>query len=72
MRKVEVGTVIRHYNVEEFIVINLCRIESTLQTGVIFQSKNPSNATLWMRPLNELLEMVNHKSVKVSRYQIVE
>ena len=72
MRKVDDGTIIRQYNGEEFVVINLCRIESTLQTGVIFQSKNPSNVKLWMRPLNELFEMVNHKSVKVSRYQIVE
>jgi len=72
MRMVKAGDIIRHYNGDEFVVKDLCRIEATLQTGVIYQSTKMGFDTLWVRPLSEIFEIVTYNSEKVSRYQIVK
>ncbi len=66
------GTVLRHYKGGLYTVTGLCRIEATLETGVLYQPMQGSEQVTWMRPYPEFTDRVATPAGEVPRFTVVE
>jgi hypothetical protein len=66
------GTLLRHYKGGLYRVEGSCRIEATLQTGVLYRACQEDEAVLWLRPLPEFSDWVNTADGKVPRFAWVQ
>ncbi len=65
------GVTLRHYKGGLYRVVGLCRIEATLETGVLYQACQGDEAVLWMRPLPEFGDIVPTPEGPVARFTLV-
>lgn len=65
------GTILRHYKGGLYTVTGQCRIEATLQTGVLYQPQQGSEQVTWMRPFPEFTDRVATPQGEVPRFTVV-
>ena len=69
---IQPGTQLRHYKGGLYTVEGLCRIEATLETGVLYRpQQGDSQGVLWMRPLGEFSDMVLTQEGSVPRFSVI-
>ena len=67
------GTQLRHYKGGLYVIIGLCRIEATLETGVLYQpQQGDAKDIIWMRPIREFQDTVTTSDGVVPRFTVVE
>jgi len=69
--RIQPGMVLRHYKGGLYRVVGLCRIEATLETGVLYQALQGDEEVVWMRPLAEFDNPVVTKDGVVTRFAVV-
>jgi hypothetical protein len=62
------GTFLRHYKGGLYRVEGMCRIEATLQTGILYRACQGDETVLWLRPLPEFSDWVSTAEGKVPRF----
>lgn len=67
---IEPGVLLRHYKGGLYRVTGLCRIEATLETGVLYQALQGDTATTWLRPLSQFHESVPGEAGPVPRFLV--
>lgn len=65
------GTLLRHYKGGLYRVSGFCRIEATLETGVLYQPLQGDEAVTWMRPLSQFADEVDTPAGRVRRFTVV-
>jgi hypothetical protein len=71
--QIQPGLKLRHYKGGMYVVKGLCRIESTLETGVLYQPlQGDAQHVLWMRPIKEFQDTVQTEQGVVPRFGVVE
>lgn len=69
---IQPGTQLRHYKGGLYTVEGFCRIEATLQTGVLYRpQQGDAQDVLWMRPLQEFGDTVQTAEGQAPRFSIV-
>lgn len=70
---VQPGVQLRHYKGGLYTVEGLCRIEATLKTGVLYRAhQGDSQDVLWMRPIEELTDLVRAPDGQVPRFSLAK
>lgn len=62
------GVMLRHYKGGLYRVVGLCRIEATLETGVLYQPCQGDTDVTWMRPLTQFHDVVDTPAGPVPRF----
>ncbi len=62
------GVMLRHYKGGLYRVVGLCRIEATLETGVLYQACQGDPDVTWMRPLSQFGDRVATPDGTVPRF----
>lgn len=62
------GTLLRHYKGGRYRVVGFCRIEATLETGVLYQPLQGDEQVTWMRPLSQFADVVQTGQGPVPRF----
>lgn len=65
------GARLRHYKGGLYDVTGLCRIEATLETGVLYRACDGDTDMVCMRPLPEFQDWVTAGQVRVPRFTLV-
>jgi hypothetical protein len=66
-----VGTLLRHYKGGLYRVEGHCRIEATLETGVLYRACQGDGSVLWLRPLAEFGQTVLTEQGPRARFEEV-
>ncbi len=66
------GTLLRHYKGGLYRVTGHCRIEATLETGVLYEPLQGSERVTWMRPLSQFGDAVETPAGRVRRFTVVD
>ncbi len=64
------GTLLRHYKGGLYTVTGLCRIEATLETGVLYQPMQGTEQVIWMRPFSQFTDRVSVGAGEVPRFTL--
>lgn len=64
------GTVLVHYKGGRYQVVGWCRIEATLETGVLYQPLQGNEQVTWMRPLSQFQDHVQAEHGLVPRFRL--
>ena len=67
-----IGATLRHYKGGLYRVVGFCRIEATLETGVLYCAQKGDQDVIWMRPLDEFSQQVVTPQGTVKRFTAVE
>lgn len=65
------GATLRHYKGGLYRVVGFCRIEATLETGVLYRAEQGDSDVIWMRPLAEFGQQVVTAHGTVTRFTTV-
>lgn len=65
------GATLRHYKGGLYRVVGLCRIEATLETGVLYLPLQGDEQVTWMRPLAQFTETVETADGPVQRFTVL-
>lgn len=65
------GTVLQHYKGGLYTVTGTCRIEATLEPGVLYQPMQGSEQVTWMRPFSQFTDRVPLEGGDVPRFGVV-
>ena len=60
----------RHYKGGLYTVTGLCRIEATLEVGVLYQPLQGSEQVTWMRPYSQFTDKVHLGGSDVPRFSL--
>lgn len=66
------GDMLRHYKGGLYQVVGICRIEATLEAGVLYKARQGDEAIIWMRPLAEFHDIVTSAEGRVPRFAVIE
>jgi len=70
---IKIGSIYRHFKGCEYVVVGLCRIESDLQTGVLYKAVNQKVEDItWMTPLENFRGNVLENGERIPRFKFVE
>ena len=65
------GAILRHYKGGLYRVTGFCRIEATLETGVLYVPLQGDEQVTWMRPLGQFSERVETAAGTVQRFEVL-
>lgn len=66
------GTLLRHYKGGLYRVTGACRIEATLETGVLYEPLQGDDRVTWMRPLSQFSDEVDTPAGRQRRFTVVD